>query len=251
MRTPSRTLLGLATLSALLVGCGGSGDSHKSSDKTVSVSGGASADSKTVDTAIASSIAPATVTIGGESVVVPANTTIPAGSLAILSTPERLFNLSGTGTFTVGGNATGVSFADGKLDAKIALAPTGDGTTTLRATAPEGGFKVGSGSDSLTINSGLEIGVPVLSDGTAGIPSAIGGSVPTNGGTGASTQLNATYPAAFATGYHARLTLSFAGVTIVQTKDVAEDGTVAFSPSSSLNIPSTGVDALRLELIKD
>lgn len=252
MRNPSSFLLSLATLSTLLVGCGGSG-SHPSTGSTgtgsVAITGGATTAAQTVATAMAAAASPTTASIGGEAVVIPANTAVPAGSVAVVSTPDRLLSLSGTGAFTVGGNATGVSLADGKLGAKIALPPTGDATTTLKATAPTDGFRVASSGGTLTIHNSLELGVPVLSDGTAGIPSAIGGTVPTNGGSGASTNLTATYPVAFATAYSAKLTLIVNGVSIVQTKAIASDGTVAFTASSHLAIPSAGVDGLRLELV--
>lgn len=253
MRNHSTTLFGLAALAALLVGCGGGG-SDAAGASTLAVGGGATLLSRTNDADIVAGSLPTTHMFGGTEATVPAGIAVPTGSVAILTTATPVLALSGSGGFTVNGQATGLSLANGSLSANVALPPTGAGTVyAISAAAPVGGFKIGTDSHALTIRGAVRLGAPVLGNGAAGIPTAISGNVPANGSSSAGVVVHATYPAAFASIYNARLTISWTanGVdqTITQTQAVPADGRVTFSPSVGGTIPTSGVDVLKIELI--
>lgn len=260
MQHTAKILLASIVVPALLAGCGGGG-SHSSGSSSggstdtggstpLGVSGGATLLSKTSDSEIVATDSPATHLFGDTPAVVPAGVAVPAGSkVAIVASSTPVLNITGTGGFTVDGHATGVSFGNGKLATNVALPPSA--MTQLSASAPSTGFFIGARAGGLTIRQAVQISGPVLSDGTAGIPTSVGGNVPSNGSSSAGVVVNVGYPAAFA-GYSAKLLINWkvSGVafTMTQTKTVAADGTVKFSPASGGKIPTSGIDVLSLSL---
>ena len=259
MRNPSLNLLGLAAFSsALLVGCGGGGSNGGGStnDPTAEVTGGASMATKVVVTEIPSSSTPAAHDFGGTTAMIPAGITIPANcNVAIVGTSKPVLGLQGSGAFKVNGGATGITLKDGSLSSSVALPPTNGAPYGVAAVAPTGGFLIpasnGRAISGLTINESFTLGVPVLASGTAGFPTKVTGTIPTNGATSGAVSLNVFYPQAFA-GYSATLSISWKVgkdvVTLAQTKTVAASGVVNFTARSPHTIPSTGVDTISLAL---
>ncbi|GEM_PF-4739798 len=258
MRNHPKTLLGLAALSSvLLVGCGGGGSSSSGSANvgSANVTGGATLLTKSVTTTIPSSNAPSTHDFGGTSAVVPAGLEIPANvPVAILTGNSPVLGIQGSSAFHVNGTSTGVAITNGSLSSNVALPPT-QTPYAISSPAPVNGFFVqgsrGRDLSGLTINGKFSLGVPVLSDGTAGFPKNLTGTVPTNGSNVANVAVNVFYPAAFS-GYKATLTVSWTAngqpVTLAQTKTVASSGVVNFSAKSAHAIPANGVDTISLVL---
>ena len=234
---------------------GSSSSGGGSNGNFANISGGATLLTKSVTTMIPSSNVPSTHDFNGTSAVVPAGLEVPANvPVTIVGTSTPLIALLGTGDFHVNGTSTGVTIADGLLSTNVALPPTVT-SHTIVGNATGNGFLIpasrGRDLSGLTVNSRFTLVVPFLPNGTAGIPTNLSGTVPTNGSTKSNITLNVFYPAAFA-GYKATMTVSWTAngqpVNLAQTKTVASTGVVNFTARSAHSIPANGVDSVSLAL---
>ncbi len=259
MRNISFSFFGLA---ALLVGCGGGGNSTPTdkAGKSVAISGGAEFIPSTAASAITDQPFSQNLTVGGAPAVAPPHVSFPLGqTVALITTTNPILDIDGTANISAQGLPTGLQLVNGHLSAHVAMPPTSDPYEFV-VNAPSGGLQlVDPNSRSraltfLTINGSLTLGVLVQNDGTAGIPTSITGTVPSNGAKNTQVNVTATYPVSYANNYVATLSIGYtangSAHTISQSRIVGADGKVTFTASGATPIPAAGVDTIKLTLVE-
>ena len=260
-----------AVVSGVLVGCGGSSAPISNAPASITTTGGAQTSPGNSTTSVSSSTSPQqvqvttsagtiTVTVPpGQSAITPSTNlcVIPKGTAFVngltpkfkARTPGDIFiSTDGKATWV----ATGVTVdANGNLSGNLALTPT----VTPIYFKVEGPLTIIGGSafhpTALTIQE-LIFGLIVGTDGIASIPSAITMKLPVNGGSLAGgNYVNVTYPVPDYAKVVGSLTLTWPGVTKVQTK-TAVNGLLAFSDPVTDGkdpIPTAGITSLEYDAI--